>query len=152
MFRPRVSVGVVAVVAATGALTALVMQSSGPHTSNTGLVLGGASSVEVVTPSPTPTLEPPDFATVTVGVYNTTSITGLAKSTASRLTEQGWQVIAIAGLTVPVTRSTVYYSPGYEDEAEWLIAHDPSLRLALPKPASVVAVGDLVVALASDAS
>lgn len=170
----QVSVGVVALAAAIGLLVAITMQddkgASPTAASASGLVLGEEESVEPsvaasIAASNDPSLAsspsaaasastdalPAQYATVKVGVFNTTALMGLAAKVAQRLTADGWDVTTIDGFSSTITRSTVYYDDATESAALWMAAHDPLVKVALPRPASINGNGGLVVAVASDA-
>jgi hypothetical protein len=68
-------------------------------------------------PRPEPDTGPPD---VYVEVYNNTSITGLAGSTAAELQDAGWQVVGVDNWRGDIPASTVYHPAGLEDEAQQL--------------------------------
>jgi hypothetical protein len=66
---------------------------------------------------PGPTTGPPQ---VYVEVYNNTSISGLAASTAAELQDAGWQVVGVDNWYGDIPVSTVYHPDGLEAEAERL--------------------------------
>ncbi|MGH3317137.1 MAG: LytR C-terminal domain-containing protein, partial [Nocardioidaceae bacterium] len=68
-------------------------------------------------PRDAPDPEAPD---VYVEVYNNTTITGLAASTAAQLQDGGWQVVGVDNWRGDIPSSTVYYPAGMEDEADQL--------------------------------
>jgi len=68
-------------------------------------------------PRDAPDPEAPD---VYVEVYNNTTITGLAASTAAQLQDGGWEVVGVDNWRGDIPSSTVYYPAGMEDEADQL--------------------------------
>jgi hypothetical protein len=68
-------------------------------------------------PRPEPDTGPPQ---VYVEVYNNTSISGLAASTAAELQDAGWQVVGADNWYGDIPANTVYYPAGLEDEADQL--------------------------------
>jgi hypothetical protein len=62
----------------------------------------------------------PEVPDVYVEVYNNTTITGLAASTAAELQDGGWQVVGVDNWRGDIPSSTVYYPAGLEDEADQL--------------------------------
>ena len=68
-------------------------------------------------PRDAPDPEAPD---VYVEVYNNTTISGLAASTAAQLQDGGWQVVGVDNWRGDIPSSTVYYPAGMEDEADQL--------------------------------
>jgi LytR cell envelope-related transcriptional attenuator len=68
-------------------------------------------------PRDAPDPEAPD---VYVEVYNNTTITGLAASTAAQLQDGGWQVVGVDNWRGDIPSSTVYHPAGMEDEADQL--------------------------------
>lgn len=70
-------------------------------------------------PEPTPAPEPA-VPEVYVEVYNMTSVSGLAGSTAAQLQDAGWQVVGIDNWRGNIPASTVYYPSGLADEADQL--------------------------------
>jgi hypothetical protein len=68
-------------------------------------------------PRDAPDPEAPD---VYVEVYNNTTITGLAASTAAQLQDGGWQVVGVDNWRGDIPSSTVYYPAGMEAEADQL--------------------------------
>lgn len=57
---------------------------------------------------------------VYVEVYNMTSVSGLAGSTAAQLQDAGWQVVGIDNWRGNIPASTVYYPSGLADEGTQL--------------------------------
>jgi hypothetical protein len=66
---------------------------------------------------PEPDTGPPQ---VYIEVYNNTSISGLAASTAAELQDAGWQVVGVDNWYGDIPSSTVYHPDGLEDEADQL--------------------------------
>jgi hypothetical protein len=60
---------------------------------------------------------PPD---VYIEVYNNSSVSGLAASTAADLQDGGWQVVGVDNWYGEIPASTVYYPAGMEAEADEL--------------------------------
>ncbi|MDQ4006584.1 MAG: LytR C-terminal domain-containing protein [Actinomycetota bacterium] len=60
---------------------------------------------------------PPD---VYIEVYNNSSVSGLAASTAADLQDGGWQVVGVDNWYGAIPASTVYYPAGMEAEADEL--------------------------------
>lgn len=92
-------------------------------------VPGGGGPVLSPTPSPTttPTKTPappqePDLVGVNVAVFNGTSVSGLAGSTAEDLQKKyGMVPIQVTDAPSPVSVTTIYYrNPNSEDEATYL--------------------------------
>jgi hypothetical protein len=72
-------------------------------------------------PRPEPRDAPdPEAPDVYVEVYNNTTITGLAASTAAQLQDGGWQVVGVDNWRGDIPSSTVYYPAGMEGEADQL--------------------------------
>lgn len=69
------------------------------------------------TPRPEPDTGPPE---VYVEVYNNTTISGLAASTAAQLQDGGWQVVGVDNWHGDIPASTVYYPDGMSGEANQL--------------------------------
>ncbi|HET7327428.1 MAG TPA: LytR C-terminal domain-containing protein [Nocardioidaceae bacterium] len=70
---------------------------------------------------PSPEASPkPVVPSVYVEVYNMTSVSGLAGSTAAQLQDAGWQVVGIDNWRGNIPASTVYYPAGFADEATQL--------------------------------
>lgn len=67
--------------------------------------------------SPEPEPGPPE---VYVEVYNNTTISGLAASTAAELQDAGWRVVGVDNWYGDIPASTVYYPAGLETEADEL--------------------------------
>jgi len=64
--------------------------------------------------------DPEGAPDVYVEVYNNTTITGLAASTAAELQDGGWQVVGVDNWRGDIPSSTVYYPAGMADEAHQL--------------------------------
>jgi hypothetical protein len=72
------------------------------------------------TPEPRVAPEPEGVPDVYVEVYNNTTVSGLAASTAAELQDGGWQVVGVDNWHGDIPASTVYYPDGMFDEADQL--------------------------------
>lgn len=84
-----------------------------------------SSSTGTVAPSATsPTgAAPIRRSSVRVGVYNNSTISGLASRTAARVTKLGWNVVTVSNWSGQISATTVYYPAGYRAAAQ-LLADD----------------------------
>ena len=114
------------------------------------------SSEPVKTPEPetTPKKEPKDdevalITDVTVQVLNGTGVSDADDRMADRLSELGYEVVAIEGSSKQYSATTVFWShPGAQDAAEALAERFG--WLAQPKPDNLSATVDLHVVVGSD--
>lgn len=114
------------------------------------------SSEPVETPEPkkTPDAEPKDdevelITDVTVQVLNATATTDADDRMADRLSELGYEVVAIEGSSRQYSTTTVFWSyPGAQEAAEALAERFG--WLAQPKPDNLSATVDLHVVVGSD--
>lgn len=81
---------------------------------------------------------------VRVAVYNNTGIRGHAARAADQAKERGWNVVAVQNWRGSVPRSTVFFSEGFEDEAEAL-AKDLGIERVEPNHSGIALKGLSVV-------
>lgn len=83
----------------------------------------------VPTPAPTTQTTPPlaEESTeapvardIPVGIYNNTGTAGLAQSTAAEVLAAGWEVATVTNWRGVIVETTVYYPPGFEEQAQTL--------------------------------
>lgn len=83
----------------------------------------------VPTPAPTTQTTPPlaEESTeapvardIPVGIYNNTGTSGLAQSTAAEVLAAGWEVATVTNWRGVIVETTVYYPPGFEEQAQTL--------------------------------
>lgn len=88
-----------------------------------------------------------DPAQFSVSLLNGTDVDKLAKNEAGVLTGKGYQVVETSNAP-PLARTTVYYSPGFQDQARLLSKlYSAGLK---PLPAALAAKGQVAVVLGKD--
>jgi hypothetical protein len=117
------------VVAAFVVVGALILANGfGPSSSGaTGGTGSSGSGAPSTTPSRAPTRTPtnattPSLTGITVAIYNSTSVTGLASNERQRLETDGWDVIKISNVGTSFTTTTIYYLSGAKSQAEYMKA------------------------------
>ena len=75
------------------------------------------TTTRTTSPSPTPTASTFAPAKVTVHVQNGTNRQGLARKTATKIRDEGYQVTTVNNTGVAFTKSTIFYRKGAKDEA-----------------------------------
>jgi hypothetical protein len=101
--------------------TAAPATTTGP-TQSTSPTQPTQSATRTARPTPTPI----DRSGYRVGVYNNTSISGLAHDAAAKVRKLGWNVIAVTNWSGVIPTSTVYFQPG-DRAAARLLATDLGL-------------------------
>jgi hypothetical protein len=66
-----------------------------------------------------------------VSVFNNTNISGLAGTTASRISSAGWQVTGSDNWVGTIPATTIYYPPRFKDAAE-LLSRDLGIQRLMP--------------------
>jgi hypothetical protein len=103
----------------------LVLLNRGDGKSDRALPV--VSSSPTRSTSPTPTLSPSPTTSptrsilpanrVTVDVLNGTTTNGLARDTADKIEEEGYEIGTVGNQRPPIAKSTIYYRPGRRAEA-----------------------------------
>jgi hypothetical protein len=105
--------------------------------------------VPVVPPSPV-TAPPSPAARPSLTVLNNSRVNGLASRAARDFAAGGWHVAATGNLRGRTPRTTVYYAPGYADEAAALRRQFPKILDARPRPEGLPGNGPLTVVVTRD--
>ncbi|MBC7595960.1 MAG: LytR C-terminal domain-containing protein [Kineosporiaceae bacterium] len=94
-----------------------------------------ANAATTVPPTATPTSAPTTRTTpqqaeettaapvardIAVGVFNNTGTAGLAQSAAAKVLAAGWKVATVSNWRGVISETTVYYPPGFEEQAQTL--------------------------------
>jgi LytR cell envelope-related transcriptional attenuator len=113
-----------------------------------------SSPTDAPTPTPTPTLKPtPSVSTpavrLTVDIFNSTHIGGLAASAAKTLSSGGWSVGATGNYPHSITSTTVYYPAGDLASAQLLAHQYTAIREVVAAP-SGLSTTDLTLVLTTD--
>jgi hypothetical protein len=142
------------VVKAPSATTFVVPSQSGPppveSTSETVHATLGPPRTATPTPAATTSPSPPVAVRPPLTVLNNSRINGLAARAARDFTAGGWRVEATGNLRGRTPRTTVYYAPGYADEAATLRRQFPKVLDALPRPAGLPGGSPLTVVVTRD--
>lgn len=84
------------------------------------------------TPEPTPTETTPAVARdAQVSVFNNTAVAGIAGQYADRARAAGWEVTRVSNWNGVIPENTVYFPPGFEEQAQ-LLAEDLEITRVMP--------------------
>jgi hypothetical protein len=118
------------------------------------VITPGPTPTRTTSPSPSPstsasTSAKPRVKGVSVQVLNGTSTTGLAAIVTTQLKKAGYTV-RVAGNVKSASKTTVYYQPGFQVDAQFLAQkHFPGAVVA-PAPSSFSPNTNIVVVLGPD--
>jgi hypothetical protein len=124
--------------ALTGGPGGTSSQSSGTPSATATFTSSSTTATPTPTPTPTtatttPSVEPTatrpviDRSSYRVGVYNNSTVAGLASSTAKKVRKLGWNVVTVDNWSGSIPTTTVYYPPGSRAAAK-LLAADLGLK------------------------
>lgn len=103
------------------------------------------------TPTPKPTAASPTAAVrPAVTVLNNSRVTGLAAKAARDFANGGWRIAGTGNLSGRLPRTTVYFSPGQEAQAEALRRQFPAIQDVAPRYAGLPGEGGLTVVVTRD--
>jgi hypothetical protein len=83
-------------------------------------------------------------------VLNNSRVTGLAAKAASDFRNGGWRIAATGNLSGRLPRTTVYFSPGQQPQAEALRRQFPAIQDVAPRYAGLPGEGGLTVVVTRD--